>query len=146
MKVAIRCLVLSFAICYLLSAAFNLKPAITCKNLFPFACCCTSRNSFCKDPYTHACKRGINVRAHVSSHARTFTHSRHMCSCVCMDLYKFFLVILYNLMSLRFIHKDQSFGCGYICKTELTFVYSFIFYVFCINSKFDFMQHSHKAY
>ena len=33
------------AICYLISDVFYLKLAITCKNLFSFARCCTSRNS-----------------------------------------------------------------------------------------------------
>ena len=37
---------LLLAICYMLYDAFFLKLAITCKKLFPFACCCTSRNFF----------------------------------------------------------------------------------------------------
>ena len=46
---------LSLAFCYLLSVtcyiyllydAFYLKLAITCKNLYPFACCCMSPNFF----------------------------------------------------------------------------------------------------
>ena len=38
-------------------------------------------------------------------------------------------------MSLSFkFHEDPSFGCGDICKTIMTFVWSLIFYVFCIFS------------
>ena len=44
---SITCLML-LAICYLLYDAFYLKLAITCKNLFPYARCCTSRNFCCR--------------------------------------------------------------------------------------------------
>ena len=45
--------------------------------------------------------------------------------------------ILYSLTSLSLkFHKDWSIGCGVINKTKLTFVQSFIFYVFRI-----FFQH-----
>ena len=39
---------LLLAICYLLSYTFYVKLAFTCKNLFPFARCCTSRNFLIK--------------------------------------------------------------------------------------------------
>ena len=50
---------LYLAICYLLSVAFYRKFAITCKNLFPFAHCSTSRNFFFKFPGSYS---NLNVR------------------------------------------------------------------------------------
>ena len=38
-------------------------------------------------------------------------------------------------ISLSFkVHEDPSFSCGDICKTIMTFVWSLIFYVFCMFS------------
>ena len=44
---------LLYVICYLLSEAFYMKLAITCRNLFPFARCCTSRNFYSLVPCNH---------------------------------------------------------------------------------------------
>ena len=77
------------------------------------------QNIFRKDSCTHACKRGINVRAHVSSRAHVYAFCEHVCVWI---FTKNLLVIVYYLMnkSIKF-HKDRSFRCGDIFKTILTF-------------------------
>ena len=70
---------------------------------------------------------------------------KQACACLIMSVHLctnldefFFLVICYYLVSLSLkFYKDPSFCCGDICKTILKFVYSLIFYLFCIFSKFD---------
>ena len=79
---------------------------------------------FRKDPCTHVCTRGKNVRAHVSSRQNARAHVFASCARVCARIFtKNFLIILYYLIneSIKF-HKDRSFRCGDICKTILTFV------------------------
>ena len=60
-------------------------------------------------------------------------------ACLCAQIFmKLFLVALYYLISLIFkSHKDLIFGCGDICKTIRMFVWSLIFFNFCIFSKFE---------
>ena len=71
------------------------------------------------------------------THAHT-SQKRARARFVARIFMKNLLMIFYYLMnrSLKF-HKDQSFCCGDICKTILTFVWSLIFYVICIFSKFE---------
>ena len=81
------------------------------------------QNIFRKDSCTHACKRGINVRAHVSSRQNARVHVYALCARVCAWIFtKKKLLVLYYLMSLDFkFHSDRSFRCRDICKIVLTF-------------------------
>ena len=79
---------------------------------------------FRKDPCTLVRKRGVNVRARISSWQNARAHVCASCERVYAWIFtKNDLMILYYLInkSLKF-HKDRSFRCGDICKTILTFV------------------------
>ena len=78
---------------------------------------------FRKDPCTHARTRDKNMRARVSYRQNASAHIYASCVCVCARIFtKNLLIIFYCLMNicLKF-HKDQSFYCGDIYKTTLTF-------------------------
>ena len=98
---------------------------------------------FRKDPCTHACTRGKNVRARVLSRRNVRTHVFPSCAGVCARIFmKNLLMIFYHLIAINLkFHKDRSFRCWDICKTILTFVLFLIFYVFSIFSKLE-----HQSY
>ena len=50
----------------MLSDAFYQKLAITCKNLFPFACCCASHNLFCPGVQVSQCLMSCHPHVPVS--------------------------------------------------------------------------------
>ena len=82
----------------------------------------------------HTCARFVAMK-------RARTHLRLVYAHLCTDLYeKSFDDSLLPTISLKF-HKDRSFRSGDICKTILTFVWSLIFYVFCLFSKYE-----HQSY
>ena len=100
---------------------------------------------FRKDPCIRTRTRGVNVCARVLARRNARAHVYASCARMCARIFtKNMLMIIYYLMnrSLKF-HKDRSFCCGDICKTILTFVWSLIFYVFSIFSKFE-LQSSFK--
>ena len=79
---------------------------------------------FRKDPCTHVCTRGKNVRAHVSSRQNARAHVFASCARVCARIFtKICLVVLYYLknLSVKF-YKDWSFRYRDIYKTILTFL------------------------
>ena len=72
------------------------------------------------------------VRARFVAHAR----ENASCTCACAPIFmKLIVVVHWYLMSLSIkFHADPSFGCRDICKTIMTFVWSLIFYIFCMFS------------
>ena len=79
---------------------------------------------FHKDPCTHTRIRGENMHACVLLQQNALVHIYASCVCMCAQIFtKNLLIILYYLMniSLKF-HQDQSFRCGDIFKTILTFI------------------------
>ena len=98
---------------------------------------------FHKDPCIRTPTRGVNVRARILSRRNARAHVYASCGRAYARIFmKNHLINLYYLMnkSLKF-HKDRSFRSGDICKTILTFVWSLIFYVFCLFSKYE-----HQSY
>ena len=93
---------------------------------------------FRKDPYTHACTRGKNVRAHVSSRQNARAHVFASCARVRERIFtKTLLMISHYLIDINLkFHKDRSFRCGDICKTILSFENHQFFNVFSIFSQF----------
>ena len=78
---------------------------------------------FCKDPCTHVCTQGVNVRMFVSSRQNMRAQVHATCAHMCERIFtNFFLIILYYLIniSLKF-NKDRSFLGRDIYKTILTF-------------------------
>ena len=76
-----------------------------------------------KDPCTNPRTGGVNVHAHISSRPNTRPHVYAACAHVCARFFtQNHLIILYYLMNISLeFHEDQSFHCGDICKTILTF-------------------------
>ena len=85
----------------------------------------------------HKCARTKCKRAR----ARFIATARVYCSCarICAWIFMKFETLVHKIVidHHKKFHKDQSFGCGDICKTKLTLVQPLILYVFCISSKFD---------
>ena len=78
---------------------------------------------FRKDPCTHTCTRGKNVRVHVSSRQNVRAHVYSSCARVFAQIFtKKVLIILSYLMNLTFkFHEDWRFRCRDICKSVPTF-------------------------
>ena len=83
----------------------------------------------------------MHKRAHTRRkpvRARFVARARESASCtgVCARIFmKLIVVVHWYLMSLSIkFHADPSFGCRDICKTIMTFVWSLIFYIFCMFS------------
>ena len=83
---------------------------------------------FYEDPFINARARVENVRMSI------YNSYVQICALIIMQFKTYALMIVID-HHIKF-HKDQSFGCGDICKTKQTLVQPFIFYVFCIFSKF----------
>ena len=82
--------------------------------------------------HAHAHTRHKPVRAHFA--ARVSENAS--CTPMCTQIFTKLIVVVQKYhISLSFkFHEDPSFGCGDIFKTIMTFVWSLIFYVFCIFS------------
>ena len=74
----------------------------------------------------------FNAHAQRNVHAHFYASCAHMCARIFTK--RVLIGFYYPLKwSVKF-NKDPSYSCGHICKTVVTFVWSLIFYVFCMFS------------